>query len=99
AVSADSPRRPDERAVPATNERGLRTDLGLSSHSWSAASPDDVPEGEAAIRIVASDAEVLRRKDFSALSADERRRVFSAIRRLEPAIPLRASRRYRGASD
>jgi uncharacterized protein with von Willebrand factor type A (vWA) domain len=98
AVKEDERRRPVEPAWQAPAEGDLRAELGLSSQSWSAANSDEELEGEAAIRIVASDAEVLRRKDFSALTAEERRRVFAAIRRLEPAIPLRASRRYRAAS-
>ena len=67
--------------------------------SWSPVATDQEVEGEVAIRIVASDAELLRRKDFAALSEDERLMVRRLIRHLVPAIPLRHSRRYRPSAD
>jgi uncharacterized protein with von Willebrand factor type A (vWA) domain len=59
----------------------------------------DRAEAEAGIRMVASGVEVLRRKDFADLTAEERRRVSALIRRLAPAVPVRGSRRYRPASS
>jgi uncharacterized protein with von Willebrand factor type A (vWA) domain len=57
--------------------------------------PDDDMDGEAVLRIVASDVEHLRRKDFSELSEEERRRAMVLVRRLAVATPVRSSRRYR----
>ena len=54
-------------------------------------------DGEAALRVVASAAEVLRTKDFGELTPAERRDAMTLVRRLAPVIPLRASRRYRPA--
>lgn len=68
-----------------------------SASRWSSAGPDDMLEGESAIRIAASDVEVLRTKDFADLTSREQRVVHKLIRRLSMAIPLRASRRYRPA--
>lgn len=61
---------------------------------------DDVPlddEGEAALRIVASAAEVLRQKSFAYLSEEERERVAAMIRRLEVTVPAERTRRTRAA--
>jgi len=49
----------------------------------------------AAIRIVASDAEVLRHKDFAELTEEERVRAMGIVRVLTLSLPLRPSRRYR----
>ncbi len=57
--------------------------------------PDDEVDGDAVLRIVASDVERLRRKDFGDLSEEERRRAMVLVRRLAVATPLRSSRRYR----
>jgi uncharacterized protein len=57
--------------------------------------PGDEVDGEAVLRIVASDEERLRRKDFGELSEEERRRAMVLVRRLAVATPLRTSRRYR----
>jgi uncharacterized protein len=84
------PRRPDPTAGEEIDE-----DIGLAPMRWSGAGEEDVPEGEAAIRIVASDAEMLRTKDFTELSDEERRAAFAAIRRLALTAPVRHSRRYR----
>ena len=75
--------------------------VGLSSSRWTSSlvGEDDVDdEEEAAIRVVASDAEVLRRKDFAELTEDERLRAINVIRRLSLSMPLRSSRRYRRAT-
>jgi uncharacterized protein with von Willebrand factor type A (vWA) domain len=69
---------------------------GLSVASrWTGASEDEQPEGESALRIVASDAEVLRRKDFTELTPEERRAVLALVRRLALVAPRRSSRRLR----
>jgi hypothetical protein len=68
---------------------------GLASMRWSRATAEDEIEGQAAIRIVASDAEVLHTKDFAELTEEERRAASAAIRRLTLATPMRSSRRYR----
>ena len=85
----DGPRRPGE-----ANDEQEEPTVELSSMRWSSAGDDEVPEGEAAIRIVASDAETLRTKDFTELSEQERRATFAAIRRLAMTAPTRHSRRY-----
>ncbi len=54
-------------------------------------------EGETAIRIVASDAEVLRAKDFADLTEDERHLLSRLIAGLATSVPRRRSRRYRVA--
>jgi uncharacterized protein with von Willebrand factor type A (vWA) domain len=77
---------------PSTEERFV-----IPSLSWSAAGSDEEVEGEAAIRIVASDAETLRTKDFAALTDEERHAVFELIRDLALTTPLRETRRYRPA--
>jgi uncharacterized protein with von Willebrand factor type A (vWA) domain len=64
---------------------------------WSSAGLEEEAEEEAAIRIVASAAEVLRKKDFGELSESERRAASTLIRRLAFSIPVRRSRRYRAA--
>ncbi len=65
---------------------------------WRAAGQDEEPEGETAIRIVASAVEVLREKSFSDLSEDERVRVARLIRRLAVRVPTRRTRRLRPAA-
>jgi uncharacterized protein with von Willebrand factor type A (vWA) domain len=69
----------------------------VTAASWRAASADEEPDGESAIRVVASDAEVLRRKDFGQLTEEERRAALALVRRLAFAIPARRSRRYRSS--
>ncbi len=57
----------------------------------------DETEGEAAIRAVASAAEVLRTKSFAELTEEERERVSRLIRQLAVQVPIRRSRRLRPA--
>jgi len=71
---------------------------GLVAAQWRAAGPDEEPEGEAAIRIVASAVEVLRDKSFADLSEEERLRVAHLIRRLAVTVPVRRTRRLRPAA-
>ena len=68
---------------------------GLVEGRWRAAGEAEQPEGEAALRIVASAAEVLREKSFADLSEEERRRVAHLIRRLAVSAPVRTTRRLR----
>ena len=85
------------------DERHLAADgvrVGRSSSRWMSAlvDEDDVDaEEEAAIRVVASEAEVLRHKDFADLTEDERMRAMAVVRRLSLSMPQRSSRRYRSA--
>jgi uncharacterized protein with von Willebrand factor type A (vWA) domain len=65
---------------------------------WHALDEDAEAEGEAAIRIVASEMEVLRDKSFADLTEDERRRMAKLIRRLAVRVPIRKTRRFRSAS-
>src|ERR671918_1513233 len=64
---------------------------------WHALDESDEPEGEAAIRIVASAVELLREKSFADLTEEERLRVARVIRRLAVAVPRRRTRRFRPA--
>ncbi len=64
---------------------------------WHALDESDEPEGEAAIRIVASAVELLREKSFADLTEEERLRVARVIRRLAVVVPRRRTRRFRPA--
>jgi uncharacterized protein len=64
---------------------------------WHGPDEGEEPEGEAAIRIVASAVELLREKSFADLTEEERRRVGRVIRRLAVAVPRRRTRRLRPA--
>jgi uncharacterized protein len=81
--------------VPGPRERADDEGVGLTAASWRGADAEEEPEGESAIRIVASDVEILRSKDFAELSDAERRLVLDLVRRLVPSIPVRRSRRLR----
>jgi uncharacterized protein with von Willebrand factor type A (vWA) domain len=65
---------------------------------WTGAPEDAEPEGESALRIVATDAEVLRHKDFTELTPEERRQIMALVRRLALIAPTRSSRRLRPSS-
>jgi uncharacterized protein with von Willebrand factor type A (vWA) domain len=67
---------------------------GSVAASWRAADGEE-PEGEAALRIVASAAEVLRSKSFDRLTEEERARTDRLIRQLEVRLPDRRTRRRR----
>jgi hypothetical protein len=73
----------------------LMAPAGPIAGRWRAASEAEEPEGETALRIVASAAEVLREKSFADLSEEERRRVAHLIRRLAVSVPVRRTRRLR----
>lgn len=65
---------------------------------WSPARADgEDGEEKTAIRIVASDVERLRRKDFGEMTDEERRAALSLIRNLVLPVPIRPSRRQRSA--
>jgi uncharacterized protein with von Willebrand factor type A (vWA) domain len=83
--------------VPGPREAADDEGVGLTAASWRGADAEEELEGESAIRIVASDVEILRSKDFAELSDDERRLVLDLVRRLIPSIPVRRSRRLRAA--
>jgi uncharacterized protein with von Willebrand factor type A (vWA) domain len=85
-------------------ERDLKELQGLTveqdrvvAKEWHALDESDEPEGEAAIRIVASAVELLREKSFADLTEEERLRVARVIRRLAVAVPRRRTRRFRPA--
>jgi uncharacterized protein with von Willebrand factor type A (vWA) domain len=96
---------PEEQAVAEPNSgspightnRMLGEELGPANpaESRSRAGSDEIGEGQTALRVVASEVERLRTKDFADLTDEERRTVFALIRRLALSIPLRRSRRYR----
>ena len=67
----------------------------VTASTWSPGPVDDATDEGAAIRVRASEAEALRRKDFGDLTEDERRAAFALIRRMAPSLPERPSRRYR----
>jgi uncharacterized protein with von Willebrand factor type A (vWA) domain len=89
---------PTTEAAAAAPGAGTGKDQPLPSASrWASAGPDEELEGESAIRVVASDVEVLRTKDFANLTDEERRAAFVLVRRLALSVPERRSRRYRPA--
>jgi uncharacterized protein len=65
--------------------------------SWAPSEDDDEAEGDSALRLVASEAEVLRGTSFDRLSEDEERQVGRLIRRIAAAAPRRVTRRLRPA--
>lgn len=86
------------RPMPRTAPQARR-DPGMSiADHWSAVGEEDEEADErAAIRIVASDVERLRRKDFGEMTEEERRAAYAMIRTLVLPVPLRSSRRQRPA--
>jgi len=93
AETGPSPaREPDEALVPPEEAEVI------VAAKWTGASEEDEPEGDSALRIVASDAEVLRHRDFTELTPEERRTVLALVRRLALIAPMRSSRRLRPAS-
>ena len=84
---------------PSEDEPPTEEGVAFSSASWSTSGLHEDTEGEAAIRVVASEAEVLRTKDFAELTEAERRAVFALIRQLTLSAPLRKTRRLRPARE
>jgi uncharacterized protein with von Willebrand factor type A (vWA) domain len=94
-----APAGPDDRDA-ATSEvlEGLEVeDDRIVAKEWHGLDEGEEAEGEAAVRIVASAAEVLRDKSFAELSDEERQRVAALIRRLAVRVPIRRTRRFRAA--
>ncbi len=70
------------------------------SATGSAAGDDDDPLSELpAVNRMASAAERLSGRDFTELSATELRQLVSLMREMTLSVPLRRTRRYRGARD
>jgi uncharacterized protein with von Willebrand factor type A (vWA) domain len=80
---------PPESALPT----GVQAGVGLSSSRWSPSGASDEAKGDTAIRIVASEVEILRTKSFEQLSDEERSRTSELIRRIPLTTPHRPSRR------
>ena len=95
-ASGDSAERRDgiARSCPGGDE-SLEDGVGLASAQWSPARRDEEPEGDTAIRVVASDAAILRTKDFAELDDQERRAMRAFVRRLALRAPTKRSRRLR----
>lgn len=89
AAAAPGSRRGEELEGPIVEEERI------VAKEWHALEEGDEAEGEAAIRIVASAAEVLREKSFAELTEQERERVARLIRRLAVRVPTRRTRRLR----
>ena len=89
AAAAAGSRRGEELEGPIVEEERI------VAKEWHALEEGDEAEGEAAIRIVASAAEVLREKSFAELTEQERERVARLIRRLAVRVPTRRTRRLR----
>jgi uncharacterized protein len=69
------------------------------SDTGSAAGDDDPLSELPAVNRVASAAERLSGRDFTELSATELRQLVSLMREMTLSVPLRRTRRYRGARD
>lgn len=89
----------EERAAVTVEVPAVADESPTVSTQWRRAEEDEEPEGETAVRLVASAVEVLREKSFADLSEEERERVAQLIRRLAIAVPTRTTRRYRPASS
>jgi uncharacterized protein with von Willebrand factor type A (vWA) domain len=96
----------EELSVPASPPDGRRDDDGseedlgvVASLLWATAGEDPEDDEEGAIPVVASEVELLRRKDFGELTEDERRVALARVRRLTFPAPRRPSRRHRPSSD
>jgi uncharacterized protein len=67
--------------------------LGPAERMAGLADDDEPSEGDATVALIASDAEVLRKKSFDKLTDAERHRVAEAIRMIRLDLPLRRARR------
>lgn len=96
-LPASAPQEPAyERDVSdAVQPDGAGSDERPLASRWSSAAEDEDPEGEAAVRIVASAYEVLREKSFSDLTDEERARVSRLIRGIAVSVPARRTRRLK----
>lgn len=95
----EQPRRPATKPPWHRDEEGTPEGRVVVAARWSPDEGEKEPEGESAIRIVASDVERLHRKDFAGLSEEERRAAMARIRRLALLTPSRPSRRYRRSRE
>jgi uncharacterized protein with von Willebrand factor type A (vWA) domain len=93
-VVPDASRGPQEDGELPSGPKG---EAGVVASRWSTAGEEDEPEGEAALRLVASEVEVLRNRSFAELTDEERRDTAALIRRLEVQTPRRHVRRHRPA--
>jgi hypothetical protein len=76
----------------------MAVEVGSTAARWEPDAGEEAPEGEAAIRIVASSVEILRRKAFADLTEEERLRTARLIRRLTVHPSVRRIRRLRPSS-
>ena len=98
-LSMPAPAPPDAGdAGAAADEEAGRAAAGDLSASWRSAGVEEGHAGDAAARVVASAAEVLRERSFADLSDEERARVAGLIRRLAVEVPARRTRRLRPAA-
>jgi uncharacterized protein len=87
---------PVDRTIPDRSSEATSEEMPTTpSLRWSPVEATGETEGESAIRIVASDAERLQKKDFADLTEEERKAALALIRRLALVTPKRPSRRYR----
>jgi uncharacterized protein with von Willebrand factor type A (vWA) domain len=83
----------DQRMGGAPPELEVLLDVGIAEESWEPA--EGAADGEGTVAVLASGAEVLRRKSFDELSETERLAADHVIRALAVHLPTRHSRRYR----
>jgi uncharacterized protein with von Willebrand factor type A (vWA) domain len=77
----------------------LEIRVARTAATWSDAGDEEPEPGdEAALRLVASPAEVMRQKSFGELDDEERARVAQLIRRLAVHVPTERTRRTRAAA-
>ena len=83
----------DQRMAGPPPELEVLLDQGVPEESWEPA--EGATDGEIPVGVLASGAEVLRRKSFEELSETERIAADHVIRALAVHLPTRHSRRYR----
>jgi uncharacterized protein with von Willebrand factor type A (vWA) domain len=96
-LTIPTPRDPVERGVGDPPD-DLEVGIGTTAAEWHATDQEPETDEEAAIRIVASTVEVLRRRSFAELSEEELERVTRLIRRLAVGAPAQRTRRTRPAA-
>jgi len=103
-ASAEVPAGPaDQDGGPPARHQGDPGDWSSGLHvsaTGSAESNGDDPASELpAVNLVASANERLRERDFTELSAAELRQLVTLMREMTLSVPLRRTRRYRGARE
>jgi len=104
-ASAEVPARPADqdggppRAAPAGDPSHWPSGLHVSATGSAAGNGDDPLSELPAVHRVASAAERLRERDFTELSAAELRQLVTLMREMTLSVPLRRTRRYRGARN